>query len=134
MKCLVMPSQTIGPFPHEAWRWAVDAGPAASAATIEISGRVTDGAGQPVNDAWLEFWAPEAARLEAHQDKPWPGFRRAPTDAAGGYRITFPAPSSAEPAIYVTIFSRGILTHLYTAVFVEDAPGLQKSELLQQIP
>ena len=54
-------SQTIGPFPHEGWQWAVDATAAGSGAALTISGAVLDGAGKPVDDAVLEAWSPTAA-------------------------------------------------------------------------
>ena len=136
MKHLVMPSQTVGPFPHEAWRWTTElnATPAAKdEKPLVLAGLVFDGAGEPVSDAWLEFWSPNAAKAEG--ERLIPGFRRVPSGPDGGFRIELSPPSAlVESPIYVTFFSRGLLVHLYTAVFLEDAPGLQRSALLQQVP
>ena len=44
----ISPSQTIGPFSHEAWRWACAASDAVAAGpnTISITGIIRDGAGE----------------------------------------------------------------------------------------
>lgn len=138
MKHLLMPSQTIGPFPHEGWRWAsaVNTKPAAErTADLVVTGKVYDGAGDPVNDAWLEFWSPAAAEAESSTSRAIPGFRRTQTDADGAYRAELSASWGAPGSgIFVTLFSRGLLLHLYSAVFLEDAPDLGKMELLAQVP
>ena len=55
-------SQTIGPFPHEAWAWAVEltARVDSSAAQIKVRGAIFDGDGQHINDAWAEAWLDDA--------------------------------------------------------------------------
>src|SRR5437773_3689149 len=58
MSKLITPTQTIGPFPHEGWRWAFES--ASAAGEIIIHGQVLDGDGQPVSDAILEAWQPGA--------------------------------------------------------------------------
>ncbi|CAN7349741.1 protocatechuate 3,4-dioxygenase [Pseudoduganella sp. LjRoot289] len=132
-------SQTIGPFSHEAWQWAVDASAASqletSAATITISGAIYDGDGVPVNDAQIEAWQPEAAGAEATQALP--GFRRVPSGDQGEFslRLSQPAPpSTGAPATFITVFARGLVKHQFSAVFLEDDSGLAQSEILQQVP
>src|SRR5258708_35883727 len=52
------PSQTVGPFFHEALRWP-DGGKVAFAEngrSVILTGRILDGAGDPVADALLETW------------------------------------------------------------------------------
>jgi protocatechuate 3,4-dioxygenase alpha subunit len=131
-------SQTIGPFSHEAWRWAVEgctpAGLQTSAPTVTIDGAVYDGDGVPVNDAQVEAWLPEADACEASHAVP--GFRRVPTGDRGEFslRVSLPPRPAGEPIAYVTVFARGLTKHQFTAVFLEDDPELPQSALLEQVP
>jgi protocatechuate 3,4-dioxygenase alpha subunit len=134
-------SQTIGPFPHEAWRWAVDATATVNSSVpnipvFTISGIIFAGDGIPINDAWIEAWLPDSAAVEAAHAIP--GFRRIPSDDNGGFSIALPLlpnPAAAgEPVIYVTVFARGLVKHQFTAVFLEDDSGLAQSAILNQVP
>ncbi len=107
------PSQTIGPFLAIGLPWpdgpqVVD--PAAPGA-ITITGRVLDGAGEPVPDALVETWQADPDGRFDHPDDPRPrpprpgratgfrGFGRSATDAAGVYRIVTLRPArSRRPA------------------------------------
>ena len=135
----ISPSQTIGPFSHEGWRWAVDAAAASTAAlgadALVLQGTVRDGAGNVVDDAMLECWSPASAPLESTHTLP--GFRRTPTDLEGRYQFTLSRPASVqpgEPVAYITLFARGLVLHQFSAVFLEDDPGLARSEMLAQVP
>lgn len=130
-------TQTIGPFPHEAWRWGINASVplASSAATITISGVIRDGNGNPISDGWVEAWLPDAVAAESAQAIP--GFRRIASDDDGVFRIdvSMPAPATAgKPVLFATIFARGLAKHQFTAVFLEDDTGLAQSEILNQVP
>ena len=135
-------SQTIGPFSHEAWQWAVDACTPAnvrsSAPTITIEGVIYDGNGAPINDAQIEAWTPDAAAHEANHAIP--GFRRVPSGEAGEFSLRLSLPEGAtratqgEPIMYVTVFARGLVKHQFTAVFLEDDTGLAHSAILKQVP
>lgn len=129
-------SQTIGPFSHEAWQWAVELGNAASSAAdgVTIHGVIYDGDGTPINDAQIEAWQPAAASVEAQQAIP--GFRRVPSDDRGAFTMTLAsAPHNAgEPVAYITVFARGLVKHQFTAVFLEDDAHLAKSAILEQVP
>jgi protocatechuate 3,4-dioxygenase alpha subunit len=131
-------SQTIGPFSHEAWQWAVDASAGArletAAPTVIVNGHVYDGDGNPVDDAQIEAWLPEAAAAESLQDVP--GFRRMPTGPAGEFslRLSVPPRPAGEPVAYVTVFARGLTKHQFTAVFLDDDPTLDGSAILAQVP
>jgi protocatechuate 3,4-dioxygenase alpha subunit len=132
-------SQTIGPFSHEAWQWAVDActpsNLKSSAPTIAISGVIYDGNGAPINDAQIEAWTPAGAAHEAEQAIP--GFRRVPSGEAGEFAMSISLPEAAtrgEPVMYVTVFARGLVKHQFTAVFLEDDTGLSQSAILNQVP
>ncbi len=135
----ISPSQTIGPFSHEAWRWAVDATAPASADAVDItiSGIVRDGDGAPINDAMIEAWLPAAAASEAQRGCTLPGFRRVPSDDNGAFIFTVPRPaasSAGEPVLLITVFARGLVLHQFSAVFLEDDPALGASPILAQVP
>jgi protocatechuate 3,4-dioxygenase alpha subunit len=125
-------SQTIGPFSHEAWKWATELNPAAGAITIR--GVIYDGAGAPINDAQLESWQPAAASAEAAADLP--GFRRVPSGEDGGFTLQLSKVDqpAGEPVAYVTVFARGLVKHQFTAVFLADDAGLSQSAILDQVP
>lgn len=130
-------SQTIGPFSHEAWRWAVEntASVTSTAPTMVISGIIRDGDGNPINDAMIEAWMPDGAAAEAAHALP--GFRRIPSDDSGAFHIEVSrqgAGTEGKPAMFVTVFSRGLCKHQFTAVFLEDDAGLAASDILQQVP
>lgn len=135
MTSKITTSQTIGPFPHEGWRWGFEATAAAPAGPlVTVSGAVHDGDGRPIDDAVLEAWAPASASAEA--GLPIPGFRRMPADDQGGFRfqVAHAERAAGEPLLYVTVFARGVLKHQFTAVFLEDDAGLAQSALLNQVP
>ena len=139
MTTKITTSQTIGPFSHEAWQWAVDACTPStvksSAPTITISGVIYDGNGAPINDAQIEAWTPAAAAHEL--DHAIPGFRRVPSGEAGEFAMSISLPEPAtrgEPVMYVTVFARGLVKHQFTAVFLEDDTGLSQSAILKQVP
>ena len=130
-------SQTIGPFPHEAWKWGVVATATlvSSAPTITISGVIRDGNGAPISDGWIEAWMPDAVATESAQAIP--GFRRIPSDDNGAFSIEVSLPAAAnagKPVLFATIFARGLVKHQFTAVFLEDDSGLAQSEILNQVP
>jgi protocatechuate 3,4-dioxygenase alpha subunit len=125
-------SQTIGPFSHEAWKWATELNPAAGAITIR--GVIYDGAGAPINDAQIESWQPAAASAESAADLP--GFRRVPSGEDGGFTLQLSKvdQTAGEPVAYVTVFARGLVKHQFTAVFLADDAGVSQSAILDQVP
>jgi protocatechuate 3,4-dioxygenase alpha subunit len=103
------PSQTVGPFFHEALRWA-DGGTIARGAggkRIVLTGKLADGGGNPVGDAMVEAW----------QSNP-PGFGRVETAKDGTYRFETTLPAGAAPSIDIAIFARGLLKPLRTRVYL----------------
>ena len=132
MSSNITTSQTIGPFPHEAWRWAFDTTAAAGADTLTISGRVYAGDGETVSDAILEATLPDAAAGGSVGGMP--GFWRVPSGDDGEFRFVLPRPQRGEPACFVTLFGRGVVKHQFCAVFLGDDPGLADSPLLSQVP
>ena len=128
-------SQTIGPFSHEAWQWAVDLSDAAKPANgITITGTIHDGDGLPINDAQIEAWQPAAAEAEAPQALA--GFRRVPSGDQGEFtlRLSVSPQPPGQPFAYITVFARGLVKHQFTAVFLADDADLAKSAILEQVP
>ncbi len=130
------PSQTVGPFFHEALRWK-DGGLVTFSEPGErvvLHGRLLDGAGNPVADALVETWqltpsgtvpatAPGASKPQ--------GFGRVETAKDGSFQIETLMPGGdGAPYIAVTILARGLLKALRTRVYlapesrVRADPGL----------
>ncbi len=131
------PSQTVGPYfgyalPFPGGPQLV---PAGSAARITVHGDVTDGAGDPVPDALLEWWQPDGHGVLPQRDGSrarelgrFTGFGRAAVDAAGHYEFATVLPGAIAPSTtpwaLVTVFARGLLHHLFTRAYLvgADAP------------
>jgi protocatechuate 3,4-dioxygenase alpha subunit len=117
------PSQTIGPFFHEALRWKDGARCvlAEDGEAVVLAGRVLDGAGQAVGDAMIETWqlAPtgKTPRSAGGDAKPY-GFTRLETSKDGTFRIETRLPGGAAPYLDVAIFARGLLKQLRTRVYL----------------
>jgi protocatechuate 3,4-dioxygenase, alpha subunit len=97
------PSQTVGPFLAIGLPW--EDGPVAHPDGVRISGRVLDGAGDPIGDALVETWQPDP-----------PAFARCATDDDGNWHVIVP------PATYlaVHVFGRGLLRHLTTRICFDE--------------
>jgi len=128
---LITPSQTIGPFFKEGME--LPQGDtlfpeSVPGRRIRVAGIVTDGLGQPVSDALLEFWQPDAAgRFGGPRQGSSAGFGRVLTSKDGRYSIrtilpgTVPAADGnlQAPHILVVIFARGLLRQLVTRVYFD---------------
>jgi len=119
------PSQTIGPFFHEALRWK-EPGKVTFAKggdeRVVITGRMTDGNGAPVGDAMIETWQvgpAESTPAAGVNGNPY-GFGRLETGKDGSFRIETQMPQGAAPYLDVTIFARGLLKGLRTRVYLAD--------------
>lgn len=132
------PSQTIGPFFHEALRWK-DGGRVSFAEAgqrIVLTGRVTDGAGEPVGDAMIETWqlSPQGGTPAAASGSANPhGFGRVETAKDGGYRIETSMPGGALPCLEVTLFARGLLKGLRTRVYFAAEDRVRSDPALARI-
>src|SRR5215472_5736843 len=136
----ITPSQTIGPFLAIGLPWPDGpfVVPEGTAGAITISGRVTDGADQPLTDALVETWQADPDGRFDHAGDPrgavapaTPGFRgfgRSATDADGRYRIVtvrpgpLPTPDGGTeaPHIDVSVFARGLLDRVVTRIYLSD--------------
>jgi protocatechuate 3,4-dioxygenase alpha subunit len=127
------PSQTIGPFFHDALL-NEDRSELVSPdhpRAVRIDGTIYDGAGEPVPDAMVEIWqADEEGRYADPTDnlKTFSGFGRSGTDADGRYSFVTikpgPVPghdgSLQAPHIVVSVFARGLLKRLITRIYFPD--------------
>jgi protocatechuate 3,4-dioxygenase alpha subunit len=135
------PSQTIGPFFHEALRWTggervrfAEPGEA-----ISLTGRLLDGAGETLADSLIETWqlspsgkVPAATASESHPH----GLGRVETDKKGVFRIETLMPGSRDggaPFIDVTVFARGLLKPLRTRVYLADEARVRADPLLKPL-
>jgi protocatechuate 3,4-dioxygenase alpha subunit len=132
------PSQTVGPFFHEALRWK-DGGLvnfSEGGKRIVLAGRITDGGGNAVGDAMVETWqaSPEGAlpARAAGSSNPH-GFGRVETAKDGTYRIETALPGGDVPAIDVTIFARGLLKALRTRVYLVPAEHARRDPVLRAL-
>jgi len=134
------PSQTVGPFLAIGLPWPDGpfVVPEGTAGAIAITGRVFDGAGDPVTDALVETWQAGPDGRFAHPDDPrgpasaghrdFRGFGRCPTGPDGSYRILtlkpgpLPSPGGGTeaPHLDVSVFARGLLDRVVTRVYFPD--------------
>jgi len=153
-KLIPSATQTAGPFFHFGLlrpEWAdLTHGGKAQGEKISLEGRVTDGDGAPLPDAIVEIWQANAAGKYEHpddaQDKPvdknFRGFGRAFTDKDGIFRFTTvkpgPVPGRGNalqaPHIAVVVFSRGMLTHVFTRIYFADEPANAADPILAMVP
>ncbi len=132
------PSQTVGPFFHEALRWA-DGGNVTFAEPgrrIVLTGRVLDGTGEPVTDAMMETWqlsplgkAPAPATGDARPH----GFGRVETGGDGSFRIKTSMPGGETPCLEVAFFARGLLKGLRTRVYFAAEDRVRADPVLHAI-
>jgi protocatechuate 3,4-dioxygenase, alpha subunit len=148
------PSQTIGPFFHDA---LIDEDCSELVApdhpsAIRIEGTIYDGAGDVVPDAMVEIWqANPAGRYNGPKDdredlpldpETFSGFGRSATvDGGKFYLVTLkpgalpgPRGQAQAPHIWVSIFARGLLKRAVTRLyFPEEEEANQSDPVLSSI-
>lgn len=136
--------QTVGPFFRDGLVYDGDRELVAlgTPGAIALDGRVLDGAGDPVPDALVEIWQPDAegAILSEHGSRrrrpgSFSGFGRCETDPEGWFAFTTlePAPLRDGAAAFfaVKVFARGLLAVLDTRIYVPgDEAALASDALL----
>lgn len=133
------PSQTVGPF------LAIGLGPLASEelvapdapGAISITGRLTDGAGDPVLDGVVEIWQADGkGRFAPAAGPDWSGFGRSLTDHDGRFAFVTVKPGCAPdasgaveaPHLEVLVFARGLLRSLRTRAYFSDETAANASD------
>jgi protocatechuate 3,4-dioxygenase alpha subunit len=129
MRLVPTAEMTLGPFfPREFGHGANDLtvceGRPAKGEIIEITGRVTQGDGSPLDNAILEIWqADSAGRFDSPE---FFGWGRAATDAQGLYRFRTILPGAyagrAAHINFLIVFS-GLMRQLQTVMFFEGDNG-----------
>lgn len=133
------PSQTVGPFFHDALldRDRSDLVSPDHPEAIRIEGTVYDGAGEVVPDAMVEIWQanhsgrynhPADDREDLALDEDFAGFGRSGTDDGGGFSFVTVKPGPVPgpdgqlqaPHVMVSIFARGLLKRLVTRIYFPD--------------
>jgi protocatechuate 3,4-dioxygenase, alpha subunit len=143
------PSQTVGPFLGIGLPWPDGpfVVPEGTPGAITITGRVLDGAGEPVPDALVETWQAGPDGRFSHPDDPRPagaaaagvafrGFGRCPTGPDGSYRIVtmkpgpLPCPDSGTeaPHLDVSVFARGLLDRVVTRIYFPDEVAANEAD------
>jgi protocatechuate 3,4-dioxygenase, alpha subunit len=118
------PSQTVGPY----FSLGLFDPPANELVRdgFRITGRVLDGAGEPVPDAMVEIW--QANREDLSLDEDFSGFGRSGTDAGGAFSfltvkpgpVPGPGGQVQAPHVMVSVFARGLLKRLVTRIYFPD--------------
>lgn len=142
------PGQTVGPFFGFALPYAggPDLVPRGHPEAVRLSGRVLDGQQNPVPDALLEIWQPDAAgRIVGEPGSlrrdgyTFTGWGRAATDNTGRYSFTTVRPGATEPGrlpfFALVVFARGLTNRLFTRVYLPAAAeALAADPLLGSVP
>jgi protocatechuate 3,4-dioxygenase alpha subunit len=144
------PSQTVGPFFTLGLADAYTPLPPGTPAAIRITGRVLDGAGEPVPDALIETWqaAPDGSFDHPGDPRgdgrtPFPGFRRCPTDSGGNWSIVTVKPGplptrdgrAEAPHLDLSVFARGLLDRVTTRLYFPDEPAANAADpVLSALP
>ncbi len=112
---------------------------------IYITGKIFDGAGNSVPDAFIELWQADengqyrTSEIQRKNDG-FTGFGRLGTGTNPDHRFTFTTikPASVDeqaPHIDVIVFMRGLLLHLHTRLYFSDEESANaKDNLLKSIP
>ena len=113
---------TVGPFfPREFASGVNDLAGSARGEVIEITGRVIQLDGRPLDNLVLEIWQADAdGRFD---NSHFFGWGRAATDAAGVYRfrtIKPGAPAGRAPHINFLLLYSGLMRQLQTVMFFDD--------------
>lgn len=146
------PSQTVGPYFHQGLipefqgvggRLTVDPLGAGMQGVpgerIRLTGRLFDADGEEIPDAMIEVWqADEAGHYPEGAGAGFSGFARTHTRTPGArYEIDTVRPGAAAPdeapRLWLWAGMRGLLTHLYTAVYFSDQDN-GGDALLAQVP
>jgi protocatechuate 3,4-dioxygenase alpha subunit len=152
MRLKQTPSQTVGPFfaygltpdqygyPFRALAGSVMIDDDTPGERIRITGRVLDGAGNPVPDAMIEIWQVDGEGRYAHpadgrgSNVRFKGFGRCGTGTDAEHRFEFatikpgPIGDGQAPHVNVIVFMRGMLCHVFTRIYFDDEAEANASD------
>jgi protocatechuate 3,4-dioxygenase, alpha subunit len=144
MRLKQTPSQTVGPFfaygltpeqygyPFHSLAGATLVDDDTPGERIRVTGRVLDGAGNPIPDAMIEIWQADGEGRYAHpadqrgSNVRFKGFGRCGTGTDPEHRFVFetikpgPIGDAQAPHVNVIVFMRGMLCHVYTRIYFDD--------------
>jgi protocatechuate 3,4-dioxygenase alpha subunit len=114
---VITPSQTVGPY----YALGLLNAPANELVEngIRLTGRVLDGAGEPVPDAMVEIWQAD----EDGRYRPDFGWGRSGCDPDGRYSFVTAKPGAVEgqaPHLTMMVFARGLLKPVLTRMYFPD--------------
>ena len=146
-RSLPSPPQTVGPFFHDClMRSHVLPSPSSVVSSemekIRVQGRITDGVGEPVDDALLEVWHVELSSEEDAASTLKAGyFYRIATQEDGYYSFETVRPASrsrSEDAalthLNMHLFARGLLDRLATRAYLENDVKISTDRYLASLP
>ena len=146
------PWQTVGPFFSIGFDWlnCTNIGADAQGSRVAIRGRILDGDGHGVPDAFLEIWQADAQGKYCEQPsgdevvnaKKFFGFARVPTNQNGEFSITTIQPGRVPghggkpqaPHLNISIFMRGLLRRLVTRMYFPDDAANEADSVLTTVP
>ena len=124
MRLVPTGEMTLGPFfPREFAQGAHDLAGDRKDGVIEITGRVTQADGKPLDNVVLELWQADGKGRFDSAD--FFGWGRAATDAKGVYRFRTIKPGAYEgraPHVNLLILYSGLMRQLQTVMFFDAAP------------
>jgi protocatechuate 3,4-dioxygenase alpha subunit len=141
-------SQTVGPFFRIGLAYGEPQNDLVREETsgerIVISGRVLDGDGEPIPDAMVEIWQPDANGVFNHPVDPlheqadphFRGFGRAETRNGGAYEFRTIKPGGRDgqaPYINAYVFARGMLIHAMTRIYFPNEPANAVDPVLNSV-
>lgn len=122
---------TLGPFfPREFAQGANDLAAGAKGEVIEITGRITQLDGKPLDNLVVEIWQADS---QGRFNTDFFGWGRAATDAKGVYRFRTIKPGAIDgraPHINFLLLYSGLMRHLQTVMFFEAG----KDPVLDAVP
>lgn len=123
---------TLGPFfPREFAQGASDLAAGAKGEVIEVTGRITQLDGKPLDNLVVEIWQADS---QGRVDSPdFFGWGRAATDANGVYRFRTIKPGAIDgraPHINFLLLYSGLMRHLQTVMFFDAG----KDPVLDAVP
>ncbi|GGS21981.1 protocatechuate 3,4-dioxygenase subunit alpha [Streptomyces humidus] len=153
---LPTPSHTVGPFYGHALPFpgGGDIAPLGHPDAIALQGRVYDGEGAPLPDAFLELWGadpdgelpttdgsmrrdPASGGFLGRNGVEFTGWGRVQTDADGHWSARTLRPGArgaSAPYLSVCVFARGLLVHLFTRIYLPgDDAALAADPLLRRV-